>query len=215
MKNVREVSMQRIKAQAAILATAACCLTGCGIGRVTYPSPRVEAIPAPTYLYWLRPTDGGRDQSSSPTGVDFEIDGLRIALFWSSRVAYPTPANSAGPLCTRDKVVLLIPPIPWIFTTDRGTDHIEMELVLKGEGALFDPAQVILKASNGKEFKVFYSVDDKYPGPGRAWILGFDAPCIPDGAYEVQLNGISRDGKAVAVPPVRFTPASDWYSGGP
>ncbi len=207
--------MPPIKAQVASLATVACCLCGCGIGRVTYPSPTVATVPAPSYLYWLRPTDGGRNRSGSPTGVELEIEDLRIALLWSSRVAYPTPEKSAGPLCTRDKVILLVPPIPWIFTTDRGTDHIEMELVLKGEGASFDPAQVLLKASNGKDFKVFSSVDENYPGPDRAWLLGFDAPCIPDGAYELQLRGISKNGNALAVPLVRFTPASDWYFGGP
>lgn len=196
------------------LAIAACCLAGCGVGRVSYPSP-VVAVPAPNYLYWIRPTDGGRERSNSPTGVEFDVSGLRIEVVWSSRVAYVTPANSPGPLCTRDKAVVLVPPIPWIFTTDRGTEHFEIELVLTGEGASFDPTQAILTSSGGKSFKAYTSVDKKYAGPGHAWILLFETPCIPDGSYELLLGGITKNGAAVAVPPIRFTPGSDWYFGGP
>ncbi len=193
---------------------AAGCLAGCGVGRVTYPSPSVAA-PAPKYLYWVRPTDGGRELSSAPTGVEFDVSGLRIEVAWSSRVAYVTPENSPGPICTRDKAVVLVPPIPWIFTTDRGTEHFEIELVLTGEGASIDPAQAVLTSSSGKSFRAHSAVDDRYSGPGHAWRLLFEAPCIPDGVYELLLGGITKNGEAVTVPPVRFTPGSDWYFGGP
>jgi len=186
------------------VATAMClgwCLAGCGIGRFTYLA--VET-PASGAKYLHQPIDGGT--SDSPVAVEVQVSGLRVTV-WPPHAGFP-PATPF-PVCVRSREVLLLPPIPWIFTSRAGAEHFEIEVaVAGGEGATLDASKVTLETRTGARFGADVVADPEFPGD--AWRLRFDAPCSPDESYELRIDGLSSSGKPVVLPRIRFTPASEW-----
>lgn len=184
------------------IATALClawCLAGCGIGRFTYLAAET---PASDVKYLHQYVDGGT--SESPVGVELEVSGLRVTI-WPPRVGFPP--TSPFPVCVRSRELLLLPPVPWIFTSEAGAKLFQIEISVVGEGAALDPSKVTLETRAGETFPAHGAADPDLPG---AWLLRFDAPCSLEQSYELRIDGLSKGGKAVVLPRIRFAPASEW-----
>jgi len=72
----------------------------------------------------------------------------------------------------------------------RANGHARSGRRARGGGASYEPA----------------SVADTHH-PGGDWILRLDTQGVPEAAYDLVADGVTRGGARVVVPPIHFTPA--------
>ncbi len=186
-------------------------LPGCAIARWAYPSPEI-GLPDARYLYRTYPSELGGDPGA-PTGVEFERGGVRVAVGSPRRFVPPRDA-SAGvaahpePVCERERAAILIPPVPWIFTSDLAKGF-EVEVAIEGADASFDASRVTLEP-DATARAIPAVAAGKAAHAGDVWTLRFETPCDPGAGYTLRIGGLARNGIPIDVPPIRFVPARIW-----
>jgi hypothetical protein len=156
-----------------------------------------------------------RGKVNPPTGVRFDLAGLRFAI-WSPRGGIHggiSTADMPDPICAREGAYFYAPPVPWRFRQEWGTDHFEVEVAVSGMDVSFDPAQVTVTKEGGQSYNANSSPDKRRPD--QAWILRYDIPCVPEGVYDLVLDGVTKSGARVPIPPIHFAPASTSSFSGP
>lgn len=200
------------KVVAVLVAALVFALAGCGLMREAYPSPEV-GLPDAKYLYRTYPSELG-GEPGAPTGVEFERAGVRFTVssprgVESLRDAGAGAAAHPEPVCRRERAAIVIPPVPWIFTTDTATERFVIELAMTGADPSFDPSRVTLESdASGGALPAISATDS--PGERDARRLRFEAPCDPGASYTLRVAGVARDGISIDVPAIRFAPAATW-----
>ncbi len=186
-------------------------LAGCGLTQFTYLSPSV-AVDGAEYLHmYVAPEQHGK--TYPPTGVKFGRSGARFVIISSrsgihggiSRVERPDP------VCAREAAAVVLPPVPWKFKQQWGTEAFEVRIAVDGDGVSFDPTQVTLIAANGTTEKPSSVTHDR----DRSSVLRFSSPCVPDAAYDLVIDGVTSGGVPVVVPPIHFAPVTTSSPFGP
>jgi len=195
-----------------LVAALAFALVGCGILREAYPSPEAGLSDA-EYLYRTYPSELSGDPGA-PTGIEFERAGVRFMVGSPRGFASPRDAGAHAtahlePLCTRERALIVIPPLPWIFTTDLATEHFEIEVAITGADAPLDPSRVTLESDgSGSALPAMPASDATSAGDART--LRFETPCDPGTTHTLRIGGVTRDGIPIDVPAIRFAPATIW-----
>jgi hypothetical protein len=176
------------------------------VSRLTYLTPSVPIADAVYLHMYVAPEE--HEKVYSPTGVRFELSGLRFVISSPrggihggiSRMDMPDP------VCAREKAALSVPPVPRRFRQEWGTEFFEVQIVLSGPDVSFDPRQVTLVDANGSSYTPARVVEKR--DVAQAWVVRFDTPCVPEAAYDLRVGGVTSGGSPVVVPSIHFAPAT-------
>jgi hypothetical protein len=188
-------------AATALLTLASFVISGCPIGpvgRLSYISPSINA-PNARYTYpsaasasWSRaPTYASSPDGRLPTGVQFDVGGVNVLV------------DADPPMCDRlvgAYILLFIAPIPVPYRARGDSPSLRTLVTIKGDGVSVDPARVLLRDPTGREVHGTFIF-------GSPPTLEFKTTCDSD-SYDLILNGVTVDGRAVEMPTVHFARGS-------
>lgn len=185
-------------------------LTGCAVSHLSYLSPSVAGASAEYLHMHVGPEEHGKKYP--PTGIRVDVDGVRIAISSSRGSLHGGIARTGmpDPVCARETALVALLPVA---REEWNTDAFEVQIAVSGADVSFDPPEVTLVVDGHRKYAPA-RVAPARP-PGQAWVVRFATPCVPDSAYDLLVDGVTRDGIRVVVPAIHFAPVTTSSPFGP